>query len=99
MSTLTRRLVLTLPAVLLAAASLVAQDEGQDKPATPAEQYKALAKEFHEAANRFYSRSRQFSDASQKRRRRRFCEASLNCTAVGEAIRGSATCCRPAPYS
>ena len=29
-------------------------DESQDKPATPAEQYKSLAKEFHEAGHAFY---------------------------------------------
>lgn len=43
--------ILVLVSVLPAAA---AQDDGRDTPATPAEQYQALAKEFQEAAHVFY---------------------------------------------
>ena len=39
---------------LLIVLSAAAGGECQDKPATPAEQYQALAKEFQEAANAFY---------------------------------------------
>jgi len=40
--------------LLLLGMSVAAGDKGGDKPATPAEQYQALAKEFQEAVNAFY---------------------------------------------
>src|SRR5205823_1319583 len=48
-TTLTPRLILLLLAVLLSAASLAGADKDQDKPATPAEQYQALLKEYQAA--------------------------------------------------
>jgi len=40
--------------VLLLGLSVAAAEQGPDKPATPAEQYQALAKQFQEAANTYY---------------------------------------------
>jgi hypothetical protein len=48
-TTLTRRLVLPVLALFLSATSLAAEDKDQDKPATPAEQYQTLLKEYQEA--------------------------------------------------
>ena len=42
--------VLVVTALLLGLSAAKSADESQDKPATPAEQYQALLKEFNEAA-------------------------------------------------
>ena len=51
MSPRTRRLALFLLALFLSTGSLVGEDKDQDKPATPAEQYNALLKEYQVAAS------------------------------------------------
>lgn len=48
------RIVVGILVVLSGLPVAAAQDDGQEKPATPAEQYQALAKEFQDAAHIFY---------------------------------------------
>src|SRR5262245_31786660 len=48
------RMVGGILALLLGWSVAPAEDERRDKPATPAEQYQALAKQFQEAANTYY---------------------------------------------